>query len=220
MSRLPHALRAFAGAAALALTACSTSSDVGPGASFNPVTRFPVQVEPRMMTLRMMYRAGDLDQNMSEQLQRFAEDYLQHGSGAVAISAARGNPQAPAGLAARLADMGVPRSHIMVGNDDSEMGNEVRLTFVRYVAQATPCGDFSVNLGTTYDNLPAPNLGCATQNNIAVQVADPRDLVAPQPLGPGDAQHALTILEKYRNGETTVSAKAAEQSGNVSDVGK
>ena len=57
------------------------------------------------------------------------------------------------------------------------------------------------------------------QQNIAAMVADPRDLVSPKPLDPNDAQRRLTVLEKYRKGETTVTNKAAEQSGAISQVG-
>jgi type IV pilus biogenesis protein CpaD/CtpE len=47
-------------------------------------------------------------------------------------------------------------------------------------------------------------------------IADPRDLATPKPLGPGDAQRQLTVLDKYRKGETTLAEKTAEQSGDVS----
>ena len=215
-------LRAFVAASALALGACADHFANGPQASFNAEARFPVNVQPRMMTLRIPYRqGGGLDQNMADQLQRFADEYLEHGNGAIAISASRRFPDAPSTFAERLADLGVPRNRILVGNDDAgDAGNDVKLSFIRYVVQTTPCGDWSKSLGLTADNTVPPNFGCATQQNIAVQVADPRDLVAPQPMGPGDAQQALSVLDKYRKGETTVAQKTADQSGAVSDVGK
>jgi pilus assembly protein CpaD len=49
-------------------------------------------------------------------------------------------------------------------------------------------------------------------------VADPHDLVAPKTVEAGDAQRSLTVLDKYRRGEPTVSAKAEEQSGSVATV--
>ena len=219
--RLPHAFRAIAATAFFGLAACTHVTN-GPQDAYNPATRFPVSVEPRMMTLRIPYRAGaPLDENVNDQLQRFADYYLQHGNGAVAISASRRFPEAPSAFAERLAAAGVPRNRILIGNEDNaDTGNDVKLTYIRYVAQTTPCGDWSVNLGFTLDNVAPPNLGCATQHNIAVMVADPRDLLAPQPMGPGDAQQALSVLDKYRKGETTVSQKTAAQSGAVSDVDK
>jgi pilus assembly protein CpaD len=220
MTRMPHVLRAVATAAVLALGACSTVSN-GSQNAFNPMARYPITVEPRMMTLRLPYSGGaGLDDNMREQLSRFAQDFLEHGSGALAISGAPGNPDAPGYFATQLADLGVPRGRILIGNDETETGEEVKITFIRYVADAPACGDWSTNLAFTAANLPDPNLGCATQHNIAVMVADPRDLVTPQPLGPGDAEHNLAVLQKYRQGQTTVAAKTTEQSGAVSDVGQ
>ena len=56
------------------------------------------------------------------------------------------------------------------------------------------------------------------ETDLAAMVADPRDLVSPRPLDPDDAQRRLTVLEKYRKGETTVAEKAASQSGAVTAV--
>jgi pilus assembly protein CpaD len=219
--RLTHVFRAFAATALFGLAACGHMAN-GPADTFNPVTRFPVNVEPRMMTLRIPYRAGgQLDESTNDQLQRFADDYLQHGNGAIAISASRRFPDAPAAFAERLAAAGVPRNRILVGNEDNaDTGNDVKLTYIRYVAQATPCGDWGRDLDFTLDNLVPANFGCTTQHNIAAMVADPRDLLAPQPMGPGDAQQALSVLDKYRKGQSTVAQKTSDQSGAVADVDK
>ena len=108
----------------------------------------------------------------------------------------------------------------MIGNpDNADTGDDVRLSYIRYQAHAEACGDWSVNLASTSANQRSPNFGCATQHNLAAMVADPRDLVSPKPLDPNDAQRRLTVLEKYRKGETTVATKAAEQSGSISQVG-
>jgi pilus assembly protein CpaD len=115
--------------------------------------------------------------------------------------------------------VGVPRDRITIGNGDA-LGapDEVRVTYIRYQAHTEPCGDWSVNLGYTSENKPSPNLGCATQHNLAAMVADPRDLVTPKPLEPDDVRRRLTVLEKYRKGEATLAAKTDEQSGAVSAV--
>jgi pilus assembly protein CpaD len=90
--------------------------------------------------------------------------------------------------------------------------------FVRYHADPAPCGDFSESLAIIWSNKPSPNFGCATQHNLAVMVADPHDLVAPKALEAGDARRSLTILEKYRKGDTTIATKAPEQSGSIATV--
>jgi pilus assembly protein CpaD len=175
-----------------------------------------------MESLRVPYNAarGNLDEASSAELLRFARDYLENGSGAIAVSAPRRTPDAPNYIAGRLVALGVPRDRIMIGNDDAlSAADEVKVTYIRYQAHAEPCGDWSANLGYTSANKPSPNFGCATQHNLAAMVADPRDLVTPKPLEPDDAQRRLTVLDKYRKGETTVAAKTDAQSGAVTAVG-
>jgi pilus assembly protein CpaD len=60
----------------------------------------------------------------------------------------------------------------------------VQLSFVRSVAVTKECGDWSTDLTSTSRNGPYPNLGCSIQNNIAALVANPDDLVVPEPTAP------------------------------------
>jgi pilus assembly protein CpaD len=221
MSHSNSFLRGCAALAGLALAACAfTPNGAEDGLSVDQ--RFPITVEPHMEMVRLPFDAarGGLDQVGAADLERFARDYIDNGSGVLAIAGSRRNPAAPGTIADRLVALGVPRDRIMVGNpDNADTGDDVRLSYIRYQAHAEACGDWSVNLGSTSANKISPNFGCATQHNLAAMVADPRDLVTPKPLDPNDAQRRLTVLEKYRKGETTVATKAAEQSGSISQVG-
>jgi len=213
--------RVGAALAGLLVTACANPIN-GPEDGLSVTDRFPITLEPHMESLRVPYDAarGNLDEASSAELLRFARDYLENGSGTLAISAPRRFPDASNYITGRLVALGVPRGRISIGNDDAlSAAEEVKVTYIRYQAHTEQCGDWSVNLGYTSANKPSPNLGCATQQNLAVMVADPRDLVTPKPLEPGDAQRRLTVLDKYRNGETTVATKTEEQKGAISAVG-
>jgi pilus biogenesis lipoprotein CpaD len=50
---------------------------------------------------------------------------------------------------------------------------------------------------------PAVTWGCATYTNLAAQIANPRDLVDPQPIGPADAAVAASAVNRYENGRVT-----------------
>ena len=223
MTQLSKILYVGVALAALSLAGCQTPSGgitAGPQEAFDTNTRYPVTVEPHMMTLRVVYNGQrSFDQNEAGQIERFAADYLDHGSGAIAVSAPTRYREAPGLFADRLVQLGVPEDRILVGNHD-EPGSEdtVKLTYIRYVAQTPSCGDWSRNLAVTFDNTASPNFGCATQKNIAAMVADPRDLVGPRALTPDDAQRQLQVLDKYRKGEPTPSTKTQAQSGAVSSV--
>jgi pilus assembly protein CpaD len=205
--------------AALSLEACAHAPNQK--TSLEPGERFPVSVEPQMMTLRLPYTGrGNLDQTESAQIARFAADYLDHGSGAIAVSAPGRLGNAPSEYADRLVALGVPEDRILVGNqDESEGADNVKLTYIRYVAQTPACGDWSRSLTETEENRPSPNFGCATEHNIAAMVADPRDLVSPRPSTPADAARRVDVLDKYRRGVPTVSEKTQAQSGTISQVG-
>jgi len=214
-------LRGCAALAALSLAACANPVN-GPEDGMTVEQRFPITVEPHMEMVRLTFNAarGGLDQESAADLERFARDYLDNGSGALAVSGSRRNPDAPRIVADRLLTLGVPGDRILLGNpDNADSGDDIRVSFIRYEAHAQACGDWSVNLSSTSANQVSPNFGCATQHNLAAMVADPRDLVSPKPLGPNDAQRRLTVLEKFRKGETTVTTKTAAQSGSISQVG-
>jgi pilus assembly protein CpaD len=220
MTQSTFFLRGCALLAALALGACAYPIN-GPEDAKTVAQRYPITVEPHMEMVRLPFNAarGGLDPASNADLERFARDYLDNGSGALAIAGSLRNPDAPRMIADRLVALGVPRDRILIGNPDTSDSDDLRLSYIRYQAHAEACGDWSVNLASTSANQASPNFGCATQHNLAAMVADPRDLVSPKPLDPNDAQRRLTVLEKYRKGETTVTAKAAEQSGAISQVG-
>jgi pilus assembly protein CpaD len=216
-----HVLRACTVLGVLGVAACASPVN-GPDQAFDPNTRYPITVEPRMMVLHLPYGGPNarLDQNLDDQLTRFAHDYLDHGSGAIAVSAPRRDRDAPDYYATRLVALGVPRAHILLGNQDGpDGGDQVKLTYIRYSAETPACGDWSKNLGDTADNSVSPNFGCATQHNLAAMVSDPRDLVAPRDFDPDDAQRRLAVLDKYRKGQSTVAEKTKDQSAAISDVG-
>jgi pilus assembly protein CpaD len=220
MNQLP--LRtSLAGLAALGLVSCNTPP-ASPQASADVSARYPINVAPSMSSLRLpLQRPGDqLDPNMSSQLETFVAEYRGHGVGALSISAPRNWEDTSRQLADRVVGLGVAPNRILIGtNEQPQPGAEVTLTFIRYVAETKPCGDWSDDLAQTLQNRPMPNLGCATQQNIAAMVADPRDLMAPKPMTPGDTQRALTVLDKYRKGEPTTTTRSQDESGAVSRVG-
>lgn len=50
---------------------------------------------------------------------------------------------------------------------------------------------------------PSMEWGCATYSNLAAQVANPKDLFDPEPLGPTDANVAASAVRRYRTDKVT-----------------
>ncbi|ALN71957.1 CpaD family pilus assembly protein [Aureimonas sp. AU20] len=79
------------------------------------------------------------------------------------------------------------------------------LSFNAVVAEVEPCGRWPEDLADTSENRNYHNFGCASQSNLAAQIADPRDLLGPRGMSEIDAERRSTVVEKYRRGERTAS---------------
>jgi len=204
----------FACLAVLGLAGCAAPFN-GPENISDERLIYPIRVAPSIQSMRVP--TGELSPEMDARVTAFARDYLEHGNGALSVSVPAGNESARRFFAARLSDLGVSAWRIMINASESpEPG--IELSYVRYVADPSPCGDWSTNYGDTSANLPAPNFGCATQHNIAAMVADPRDLASPRREDPADAARRMTVLDKYRKGDPTPATKTSEQKATISDV--
>lgn len=208
----------LAGAFAAVLMAGScASSDV---AYYNAARNHPIVVAPTYRSLKLSFAtpaAGLMPQD-EVRFKAFVHAYLARGTGSVSISVPKGpgSSETIRYFGERLGKMGVPRSSILVGTHTLVDGDpRVTLGYIAYSAKVGPCGDWSADASSTYSNLPMPNFGCATQHNTAVMVADPRDLVAPRPLGPSDATRRSVVIGKYENGQTTSAAKTSDQTTNT-----
>jgi pilus assembly protein CpaD len=91
----------------------------------------------------------------------------------------------------------------------------LKVGFLRYTAQIPQCGGWE-NITGTRNNKAYENFGCAVTANIAAQVANPEDLLGPRPETPIDSGRRATVLDKYRKGEVTASAKDEQSNGIIS----
>jgi pilus assembly protein CpaD len=112
-----------------------------------------------------------------------------------------------------LSDYGFAETSIAVEAYQAEEGREppIRVSYLRYVANAPQCGFWPTNLAYEPQNLPYPNLGCATQHNLAAQVANPADLLGPRTESDRSAERRDTVWDKYARGESTVAKKTEDE---------
>jgi pilus assembly protein CpaD len=205
--------------AVLVAGSCETSPDNQPvvfedGAANHPITAEPVYRSLKLPATQVLSNSDTAD------LVAFVDDYLARGNGAISVTVPQGanSSQTITALGERLADLGVPRSRILVGARDASDGR-VEIGYVSFEANTDPCGDWSTNAASTFENLPMPNFGCSVQQNIAAQVADPRDLVQSRGMAAGDAVRRMQVLHNYEQAQTTSAQKTQDQSAAVSSVG-
>lgn len=76
-----------------------------------------------------------------------------------------------------------------------------------------PCPDWSQSAIVNYDNAVHSNYGCAVNNNLAVQLENPHDLVEGRAATTGpDAEMGIRMMQRYRAGEIPA-ALVSMQSG-------
>jgi len=214
-------------AAALAgtLTASSCASLTNGDATLtaDPSANHPIAVTPSFVSLKLPVSnpPGALMPDDEMRLDNFVAAYLARGNGSMSIFAPAGADSSAVirYLGERLAAMGVARDRILVGTRDAaNVDGRVELRYITYVARTDACGDWSKNAGDTASNLPMPDFGCANQHNLAAMVADPRDLVAPRPMGAADAARRAVVMGNYEQGQPTAAQKTQDQSGAISSI--
>ncbi|MNJ38075.1 Pilus biogenesis CpaD protein [compost metagenome] len=97
----------------------------------------------------------------------------------------------------------------MVGYAAPDPRAPVLAGFETIRAAVPQCGTQWGNLGRTGDNQSSANFGCAVTANLAAQIADPRDIVAPRALAPADAGRRSVVFDAYRSGEQTAAQREA-----------
>ena len=194
----------------------------------NPNERHPIAVKEGETTLDLaVYRgASGLNPSQKAQLYTFLRDYKAHGLDRILIKAPSGGANETAAMHAydevrgALRKMGVAPSAVTLepyfANYDPNA--PLRLSYLQYVAEPPDCPDWSENLARDPQNMPWPNLGCATQRNLAAAVANPEDLVEPRGETPRPGERRDVVWGKYVKGEPTISKRAPSEHANASDV--
>lgn len=82
-----------------------------------------------------------------------------------------------------------------------QKNRRVEIVLERYLVTPPACPDWSRKTGIDYANKPHTNFGCATETNLGLMIADPRDLVRGRKLDPADGVHQAEGIVRYREGE-------------------
>jgi pilus assembly protein CpaD len=198
--------------------------------------RHPIAVREKVQTLTVFVgnNRGTLTPAQRAEVGAIASAWREEATGGIVVEVPVGgaNERAAASVSheirAVLTSSGVPGNAIVIrprgGHDPVRLGT-IRVNYPRMAAETGPCGLWPNDIGPTYDpvywsNKPHWNHGCASQRNLAAQVADPADLVQPRAEGPVMAARRSTVLKKYSNGEATATQNPDANKGKISDLGQ
>lgn len=189
----------------------------------DPSQRHPILVseKPETVALRVPRGSQGLSPQQRARVLEFAERFRSrdNGSSRLVIAAPSGAPNESDAVAAvqdirtLLAERGFSESsiHVEAYAEDSDPQPPIRVSFMSYTAQGPDCGTWATNVARQPDNMNYGNFGCATQHNIAAQIANPADLLGPRASTPRASGRRATVWEKYQKGETTNTQKDADE---------
>jgi len=210
----------------LALAGCKHGEDPTQVAGWtlvNPSERHPILVsqQPENHTVRVARGSQGLTPNQRAELISFARSARASdaGNSRLIISAPSGGSNEVASMDAVqeirriLSDIGFPEDSVVVEayHEDRNSSPPIRISYLRYVAEGPQCGNWPTNLAYEPQNLPQPNLGCATQRNFAAMVANPGDLLGPRTEGERSGERRNATWQKYIKGDVTTAKKAEDE---------
>jgi pilus assembly protein CpaD len=209
----------------LAMTGCKTTDDPSRVAGWTLVDssqRHPILVsqEPTTHLIRMGRGSNGLSSSQRAQLLDFIAHFRATDAGnsrlIVAVPSGGANEvstmYAVGEIRSMLNDQGFGQASISVEAYNAEGTGDppIRVSYMRYVAEPPQCGDWSTNLAYEPMNLPYPNLGCSQQRNLAVQIANPADLLGPRTETARASDRRDAVWNKYVKGLPTGSAAERE----------
>lgn len=193
-------------------------------------TNHPITLQEQIATMDVPVSVDTihLTPAMRSNVAGFAQSFIASNTAYIAVVAPSGSPNqvAAAAIAVEIEDTlrksGVnPRaiSYRIYRAERTEAIAPVRLAFNSIVAQTAPCGPWKDQLSVNDSNQHYGAYGCAAQQNLAAMVQNPLDLLYPRGLTPADAARRATVLDKYRQGQTTGAETPSNEGGSVASVG-
>ncbi|MGH6992828.1 MAG: CpaD family pilus assembly protein [Caulobacteraceae bacterium] len=218
----PAILALAASSACLVLCACAGGADPAGPEALTPTEQFAIAVKGEPRELRLGVHAFGVSENQARALSAFALDWRNDEGGPVTIEAPLNGTDATAAWRTAsdarqiLLSAGLDPAMVRTTRYAPPPGEAgvVVVAYHRLVAEGPTCRawtDF-----TAEANRVNSNFGCAVTADIAAQIANPRDLLRPEPMTPPDAGRRQSVIDKYRAGEVTSSAENKQASGAVS----
>lgn len=211
------------------LTACQSTAEMEPVQSTSYTSRHPIVVSDEVVSMKVQSGRNKLGLSniQRNKIQDFISDYKESGTGPLKINSPSSavHDVMAAGASAEVRKIieyyAIPRSSLQLANyypRNPRVSSPVIISYRRYAATASKCGAWPESSTITYENKPVWNFGCATQNNLAAMIANPRDLIEPRDSQPADAQRRDKVFENYRAGAVTTAERSDTESGTVSSV--
>ncbi|WP_420960387.1 CpaD family pilus assembly protein [Brucella sp. IR073] len=203
--------------AALLLSGCASNQNMTVGSIPDDYrTNHPITIAEREQVVDIPVRHGDTRLSASQRsiVQNALLNYRANGSGMVYIMLPSGsyNEAAAYRLSTQIANV-LRKGGVRPGNIATETYKvaspdvgPIRITYYAMTAAAGPCGRWPDDLLNTVENKHYANFGCASQNNLAAQIANPADLLGPRAPGEVDAARRGNVIGDYQDRSQSTSS--------------
>jgi len=207
----------------LMVTGCNTSPEQKEAfAATLPGGRYQLAAESRTDTVHFKLHVDGFSDNQRRALDQIAQRASWASGAATDLVVTTSNhPDSLRGgqaLIDYLMARQVSASAVRLATSEALPVDVIAVSEVEYRTVRETCNRTWDNLAQTANNGVQSNFGCAVTANMAAQIADPRDVAAPQAATPSDAGRKVTVIDKYRKGEVTSSAENDAARGTVSDA--
>jgi pilus assembly protein CpaD len=175
-----------------------------------PTRRHPISFAsaPETLFVEVPRDSRELSPDQEADVYRFVQRYKAESSGPLRIGA-------PKSISGHLKSSGIGRQIEAIVRGSGIDANAVEtsrsaglsptgtpalaLSYDKVVALAPQCPDWATNVGENHERLPYNNWGCSMQRNIALNVANGRDLQQAQQETPRSAERREVLNNAYSN---------------------
>lgn len=181
-------------------------------------TNHPITIAEREQVTDIPVRHGDQRLSVVQRsaVEAALANYRANGSGMIYILLPSGTPNSAAAyrlstdIAAVLRKGGVRASNVATESysvPSPDAAAPIRLSFYALSAGTNACGKWPDDLLNTPENKHYANFGCATQNNLAAQIANPADLLGPRATSPVSGERTMQRIAGKEGYETKPTAQ-------------
>ena len=198
-------------------------------ALFGPRAAHPISVDSQVAVFELAAPRDKIALSVLDkaQLQTFFAHFRRRGHGSISVSSPSGSPneRTAVSLVAEIREelnkAALTGASVGYGSYRASMANSaapILVTFLKFVATPSPCGNWSKSYENASANEPTQNLGCANQNNLAMLVADPADLSGTRPADAPSTARREKVLGLYSEGEISRTKWDIRDSNKISEV--
>lgn len=214
-------IRFFAVAVVSALvSACAATGSTG-APPLTATSRYVLQVEPGVDRIALAVHDNGLSITQQAALAALASRFVQARADVIRIETPTGDDpvahQAAWNTRDALAARGVPVERLQIVSYDAPAARAPILAgFETLQAYIPNCAVTQSVTGANFSNQPSTSFGCAVTANLAAQIANPRDIVAPAALGSSDTARRGKVFDSYRAGVITSAPQEPLIDGEIS----